>query len=67
MRVDQTGRVFFVNHNTKQTTWVDPRTQQPTPGPPAMPMQPQQMPPPQPVMTPPPQAMPQFVPVVVCS
>lgn len=27
------GRMFFIDHNTKQTTWVDPRTGKPSPQP----------------------------------
>jgi E3 ubiquitin-protein ligase NEDD4 len=25
------GRIFFIDHNTKTTTWIDPRTGKPSP------------------------------------
>jgi WW domain len=25
MATDSDGKVFYIDHNTKQTTWVDPR------------------------------------------
>ncbi len=25
LKVDQCGKVFFVDHKTKTTTWIDPR------------------------------------------
>lgn len=25
MAFDSDGKVFFIDHNTKQTTWIDPR------------------------------------------
>ena len=31
MQVAPNGRVFFINHNDKKTTWVDPRTGRPSP------------------------------------
>lgn len=30
MQVAPNGRVFFINHSTKTTTWVDPRTSRPS-------------------------------------
>lgn len=32
-QVAQTGRLFFIDHNNRITTWVDPRTNKPTPSP----------------------------------
>lgn len=32
-QVSETGRVFFIDHNTKTTTWIDPRTGKPSPSP----------------------------------
>ncbi|XP_023223176.1 E3 ubiquitin-protein ligase Nedd-4-like isoform X3 [Centruroides sculpturatus] len=31
LQVAPNGRVFFIDHNTKTTTWVDPRTGRPSP------------------------------------
>jgi len=33
MQVAPNGRVFFIDHNTKSTTWIDPRTNKPSPAP----------------------------------
>ena len=33
MQVAPNGRVFFIDHTTKTTTWVDPRTSKPSPVP----------------------------------
>ncbi|XP_074603844.1 E3 ubiquitin-protein ligase Nedd4 isoform X2 [Brevipalpus obovatus] len=33
MQVAPNGRVFFIDHNTKTTTWIDPRTNKPSPPP----------------------------------
>ncbi|OWA51357.1 E3 ubiquitin-protein ligase Nedd-4 [Hypsibius exemplaris] len=30
-RVSSNGRMFFIDHNTRLTTWVDPRTSRPSP------------------------------------
>ena len=32
MRHTTTGRPYFINHESKETSWDDPRLQQPLPG-----------------------------------
>ena len=32
-QIAETGRVFFIDHNTRTTTWIDPRTNKPSPSP----------------------------------
>ncbi|XP_015784242.1 E3 ubiquitin-protein ligase NEDD4-like isoform X3 [Tetranychus urticae] len=33
MQVAPNGRIFYIDHNTKTTTWIDPRTGKPSPQP----------------------------------
>lgn len=32
-QIAQTGRIFFIDHNNRTTTWIDPRTKKPSPSP----------------------------------
>ena len=36
-QVHVNGRIFFIDHNNKSTTWIDPRTGEPSPPPPPPP------------------------------